>query len=100
MPVCPDVHQATTRYLCLFSIQYSGSCLRFPKVVVASPPTDSKDGNVTVTTTIVPHDSVPADPSKRWPRLRLFVMPITLRMLQYAQLDGRNACPLRFKYHR
>jgi phosphoglycerate dehydrogenase-like enzyme len=38
--------------------------LRFPKVVVATPPTDSKDGNVTVTTAIVPDDSVPADSSK------------------------------------
>ena len=63
--------------------------------MVVTPPTDSKDGNVTVTKTIVPYDSVPADPSKRWPRSRLFVMPITLRVLQYAQLDGLNACPLR-----
>jgi hypothetical protein len=36
----------------------------FSKVVVATPPTDSEDGNVTVTTAIVPHDCVPADPSK------------------------------------
>jgi len=31
MPAWPHVHQATTWCLCSFSIQYSGSCLRFPK---------------------------------------------------------------------
>jgi hypothetical protein len=90
----PDVHQATTRYLCSFSIQYSGPCMRFQKVVVATPPTDSEDRKVAVTTAIVPHDSVPAGPSKRWPVSRLLVMPITHRVLQYAQLDGAECAPL------
>jgi hypothetical protein len=36
----------------------------FQKVVVAARPADSGDGSVTVTTTIVPDDFVPADPIK------------------------------------
>src|SRR6266704_426977 len=67
---------------------------RFPKVGVAAPPTDSGDGSVTVTTTIVPDDSVPANPSKRWPRSHMFVMPITRRVLQYAHLEGAECALL------
>src|ERR1700691_5454882 len=100
MPARPDVHQATTRYLCSFSIQYSGSCTRFQKPAVATPPNDSEDGNVTGTTTIIPYDSVLADAIKRWPRSRLFVMPITHRVLQYAHWKLLNARPLRLEYHR
>src|SRR3984957_7048153 len=48
MPAWPDVHQATTWCLCSFSIQYSGCCLRFPKGVLTTPPTDSEDRTITV----------------------------------------------------
>jgi hypothetical protein len=51
-------------------------------------------GKVTVTAAIVPHDSVPADSIKRWPRSRLFVMLITHRVLQYAHLEGAECAPL------
>jgi hypothetical protein len=74
--------------------------LAFSESLRCYSPTDSEDGNVTVNTAFVPDDSVPADPVRQWPRSRLFVMPITHRVLQYAELGVLNACPLRFKYHR
>jgi hypothetical protein len=51
-------------------------------------------GKVTVTAAIVPHDSVPAGPVKRWLRSRLLVMPITHRVLQYAHLGGAECARL------
>jgi hypothetical protein len=43
---------------------------------------------------LVLDDSLPADPIKPWPRSRLFVMPITYRVLQYAHLEGAECAPL------
>src|SRR5713226_2010755 len=82
LPGRPPRYNAVLMFIFHSVLQCLALC--FPKLVVAAPPTDSGDGSVAVTTTIVPDDFVPAGPIKRWPRSRMFVMPITNRVLQYA----------------
>src|SRR5438445_6642469 len=93
MPVRPELHQATTWYLCSFSIQYSSSDFVLKSRLQLQQLTRMGMSR--------PHDSVPGDPSNLWPRSRLFVIPITWPGATICPiLEGVNARTLRLKCHR
>src|ERR1700722_2958132 len=53
-----------------------------------------RSGTSSLAQALVLDDSLPATLIKRWPRSRLFVMPITPRVLQYAHFEGAECAPL------